>query len=159
MARNKRRVKEGHATAEPQKPVGVFLIVVANPVFYAAALVYVMMFASNAHPCYGSGWLFVDFVTYVGLSYSLIGMLGTVSLLTFRKPFRYLAIAGWIFECVIYSMIAYAFGQNTVYFDSGSFTNYNRELLITVAVILAFKIASVAYFYTKKVKQAFNAQT
>lgn len=134
--------------AEPQRPVGVFLTVAGNLVFYALVLTYVMILVSNAHSYYGSGYIFVDFVLRIGVAYSLVGMLGTIALITFLKLFRYLAIAGWISECAAYSMIAYVIG---------SFSSYNREVYITVAAILTFKIASIAYFYTKKVKQAFHA--
>jgi hypothetical protein len=136
--------------AKIERPIGVVLIAVANLLIYIAVLAYVINLYFTAHSYYGSGYNVLIVSTYAGVTYSVAGIIGVLCLLARWKSFRYLAMSGWIVECVIFSIIGFLGGWSKGYFDSSFIVIYNYQVIFVAVSIVLFKIISIAYFATKK---------
>ena len=136
--------------AKIERPIGVALITVANLPIYIAVLAYVINLYFTAHSYYGSGYNLLTISTYAGVTYSVVGIIGVLCLLARWKSFRYVAMLGWIVECVIFSVIGLFGGWSKGYFDSSYIIIYNYQVIFVAVSIVLFKIISIAYFATKK---------
>jgi hypothetical protein len=136
--------------AKIERPIGVVLIAVANLPIYIAVLAYVINLYFTAHSYYGSGYNLLIVSTCAGVTYSVAGIIGVLCLLARWKSFRYLAILGWVVECVIFSTIGLFGGWSKGYFDSSYIIIYNYQVIFIAVSIVLFKIISIAYFATKK---------
>ena len=135
--------------AKIERPIGVVLIAVANLLIYIAVLAYVINLYFTAHSYYGSGYNLLIVSTYAGVTYSIAGIIGVLCLLVRWKSFRYVAMSGWIVECVIFSTIG-LFGWSKGYFDSAYIIIYDYQVIFIAVSMVLFKIISIAYFATKK---------
>jgi len=138
--------------AKIERPIGVVLIAVANLPIYIAVIAYVINLYFTAHPYYGSGYMAVIVSTYAGVTYSVAGIIGVLCLLARWKSFRYLAMFGWVVECVIFSTIGLFGGWSKGYYDSSYIIIYNYQVIFVAVSIVLFKIISIAYFATKKTR-------
>lgn len=138
--------------AKIERPIGVVLIAVANLPIYVAVLAYVINLYFTAHSYYGSGYNLLIFITCAGVTYSVAGIIGVLCLLARWKSFRYVAMLGWIVECVIFSIIGLFGGWSKGYFDSSYIIIYNYQVIFVAVSIVLFKIISIAYFATKKTR-------
>jgi len=136
--------------AKIERPIGVVLIAVANLPIYFAVLAYLINLYFTAHSYYGSGYNVLIVSTYAGVTYSVAGIIGVLCLLARWKSFRYLAMLGWVVECVIFSTIGLFGGWSKGYFDSSFIVIYNYQVIFVAVSIVLFKIISIAYFATKK---------
>ena len=139
--------------AKIERPIGVVLIAVANLPIYITVLAYVISFYFAPHYSYfGSGYVVVELITYVGMTYSIAGIIGVLCLLVRWKSFRYVAMLGWIVECVIFSTIGLFGGWSKGYYDSSTIIYYHYQVIFVAVSIVLFKIISIAYFATKKTR-------
>ena len=137
--------------AKIERPIGVVLIALANLPIYFAVLAYVINFYFVPHYSYfGSGYNVWIVSTYAGVTYSIAGIIGVLCLLVRWKSFRYVAMLGWIIECVIFSTIGLFGGWSKGYFDSSYIIIYNYRVIFIAVSLVLFKIISIAYFATKK---------
>jgi hypothetical protein len=138
---------------EAVRPIGVVLIAVVNLLIYVPALVFVINSLFTAHPYYGSGWNAVYFIVGVGVTYSIIGIIGVLGLLVRWKSFWYPAMMGWAVEIVIFSTLCF-FTYTNVFGENGTIIGriWNTQYLTILLSIVAFKLASIAYFATKRAK-------
>jgi len=83
-------------------------------------------------------------------------MISILGLLARRKSFWYPAITGWIVECIVYSSLGYFYGWTKNYFDESYIITYDYQLILIALSIVLFKIISIAYFTTKKLRKAFK---
>jgi hypothetical protein len=135
--------------ANIDRPIGVVLIALANLPIYIAVLAYAINLYFTGHSYYGSGYNLLILSTYAFVTYSVAGIIGVLCLLARWKSFRYMAMLGWIVECVIFSTIGF-FGWSKGYFDSSYIITYNYRVIFLAVSIVLLKIISIAYFATKK---------
>lgn len=139
--------------AKIERPIGVVLIAVANLPIYIAVLAYLINLHFAPHySYYGSGYVVGELITYVGVTYSVAGIIGVLCLLVRWKSFRYVAMLGWVVECVIFSAIGLFGGWSKGYFDSSYIIIYNYQVIFVAVSIVLFKIVSIVYFATKKTR-------
>ncbi len=143
--------------AKIERPIGVVLIAVANLPIYIAVLAYVInsYFAFIDRPYYslpssGAAYIVGLIVACAAVTYSIAGIIGVLCLLVRWKSFRYLAILGWIVECVIFSIIGFFGGWSRGYYDSSTIIFYHYQFIFMAVSIVLFKIISIVYFATKK---------
>jgi len=134
------------------RPIGVVLIAVANLPIYIAVLAYVIDLYFAAHSYYGSGYNLFIVSTYAGVTCSVAGIIGVLCLLARWKSFRYVAMFGWIVECVIFSAIGLFGGWSKGYFDSSYIIIYNYQVIFMAVSIVLFKIISIAYFHKEDLR-------
>lgn len=124
--------------AKIERPFGVVLIAVANLLIYVAVVAYALSnyFAPHTSMYDGAAASMAgEFYAGLIVTYSIVGIIGVLGLLVRWRSLRELAMIGWAFECVIFSIIAIFY--------------YYQVIFIAVALIL-FKIISILYFARKK---------
>jgi hypothetical protein len=143
-----------------ERPVGVVLIAVVNIVIYAAVLAWVLSLLSRLsfviigsryflNP-YAFGW---DFYLLLGVAYCVAAMIGVVSLLRDWRSFRWTAMTGYAFECVLFAIIGFLWGWLGPLEYGISWLNIHYVYIYVIfgtAAAIAFKIASVVYLARKK---------
>jgi hypothetical protein len=128
----------GKSLAKIKRPFGVVLIAVANLVIYISVAAYALNNYLSPHTSFYDGaaaFMTLEFYTGLIVTYSIVGIIGVFGLLVRWRSFRELAMIGWAFECVIFSIISIFY--------------YYQVILIAVVIVL-FKIISIVYFARKK---------
>jgi hypothetical protein len=132
---------------EITKNRGVSLIAVLNIILYLSVfLVTVVIVPMTAHPIHGSGWWIVDMLAYAGFAYSVAGLVGSFLLFKYHKWIYALAMIGWIIETVFFSILS---SVSYIY-------SYGWTQLLPYLSIVTIKVASIAYFTRKGVREAFG---
>lgn len=132
---------------EITKNRGVSLIAVLNIILYLSVfLVTVVIVPMTAHPIHGSGWVIVYMLAYAGYAYSVAGLVGSFLLFKYYKWIYALAMIGWIIETVFFSILS-----SVSYIHS-----YGWTQLLPYLSIVTIKVASIAYFTRKGVREAFG---
>ena len=86
-----------------------------------------------------------------GVAYSIVGTAGVLGLLVRWKSFWYPAMMGWAVETVIFSTLCF-FSYTNVFSENGTIIGriWNTRYLTILLSLVAFKLASIAYFATKR---------
>lgn len=130
-----------------ERPVAVVIIAIVNVMIYVAVLSWVLPFLITGLVYFGDfRWWAFAFYRFLGVAYSVAGIIGVVYLLRNWRSFRWTAITGYVFECVLFAIIGfiglfggYAYGIPGVV--------YHYQLIFGIIV---FKIASIVYLARKK---------
>ena len=138
---------------EAKRPIGVVLIAVVNLLIYVPVFVFAVISPFTAHPYYGSGWNAVYLFAGYGVAYSIVGIVGVLGLLVRWRSFWYPAMVGWAVEAVIFSTLCF-FSYTNVFSDNGTIIGriWNTRYLTILLSLVAFKLASIAYFATKRAR-------
>jgi protein-S-isoprenylcysteine O-methyltransferase Ste14 len=138
---------------ETKRPIGVVLIAVVNLLIYVPVLVFAVISPFTAHPYYGSGWNAVYFFAGFGMAYSIVGIVGVLGLLVRWRSFSYPAMLGWVVETVIFSTLCF-FSYANVFSENGTIIGriWNTRNFTILLSLVAFKLASIAYFVIKRAK-------
>lgn len=136
---------------EAKRPIGVALIAFVNLLIYVPVLAFAIISPFTAHPYYGSGWNAVYLFAGFGVAYSLVGIMGVLGLLVRWRSFWYPAMLGWAVECVIFSTLCF-FTYTNVFSEKGTIVGriWNTQYLTILLSLVAFKLASLGYFATKR---------
>ena len=133
---------------EITKNRGVSLIAVLNIILYLSVfLVTVVIVPMTAgYPHHGSGRWHVGMLAYAGFAYSVAGLVGSFLLFKYYKWIYALAMIGWIIETVFFSILS---SVSYIY-------SYGWTQLLPYLSIVTIKVASIAYFTRKGVREAFG---
>lgn len=141
---------------EITKNRGVSLIAILNIILYVSVLlVTVVIIPMTVNPYFGSGWLFVYTLAYAGFAYSVAGLVGSFLLFKYYKWVYTLAMIGWISEIVFFSILSLVSCIN-IFYEQGVIISRIWTTLLPYLSIVAFKVASIVYFTTKPVRNAFG---
>jgi hypothetical protein len=134
-----------------KRPFGVVLIAAVNLLIYLIVLVFSVISPFLAHPYYGSGWMAVYIYVGFGAIYSIAGIVGTFGLVLHWRSLWYISMLGWTVECVVFSILCF-FSYTNDFSENGTIIGriWNMRQLTILLGLVAFKLASIAYFAKKR---------